>query len=191
MGHRLIGSVVQEENLKNSIDSLRLIGPTPKFRLIGSKCSGTKVTRLSGVDCIKKFHSRTIYTSAILIHWLSSVFATIINAFILTSKTYEYCRQYWTKLICCISALEKWSSSSSHAEIIWDTRIQIYFVSRTINRYNKLGTLKGAPWSGRPRSVRTPVARWKIKKILSRKPTPQANCRKSIYLENICSMTYF
>ena len=36
---RLIGSLS-----KNSINSLRLIG---------SKCSGTKVTRLSGADCIE------------------------------------------------------------------------------------------------------------------------------------------
>ena len=49
---RLIESLGQEQNHNNSINSLRLIGPTPKFRLIGSKCSGTKVTRLSGVDCV-------------------------------------------------------------------------------------------------------------------------------------------
>ena len=67
-GHRSIGSLGQEQNHKNSVNSLRLIGSTPKFRLIGSKYSGTKVIRLSGVDGIYKINSQSDSNDQILMY---------------------------------------------------------------------------------------------------------------------------
>ena len=50
--HRLIGSLGKRQNHINSVNLLRLIGPTHLFRLIGSKWTGPDVTLLSGVYCI-------------------------------------------------------------------------------------------------------------------------------------------
>ena len=44
----------KRQNHINSITLLRLIGPTPLFRLIGSKWPGPDATILSGVYCIYK-----------------------------------------------------------------------------------------------------------------------------------------
>ena len=87
LGHRLIGSLGQEHNHKNNNDSLRFIGSTPKFCSIGSKCPGTKVTRLSGIDCTgwllspvpcKTYHNFIYYKLLILMYTLVT-YETIIN----------------------------------------------------------------------------------------------------------------
>ena len=72
------------------------------------------------------------------------------------------------------AVIQLWKNGHRQADIWKSLGTREYtrsFVSRTINRYNKLGTLKDAPRSGRPRSVRTPVVRRKIRQMLSRKPT--------------------
>ena len=51
LGHWLIGLLVREQNNKNNINSIHLIEPTPKFRLIGSRMSWRDVTKLHGVYC--------------------------------------------------------------------------------------------------------------------------------------------
>ena len=48
----LIGSLGKRQNHINSVNLLRLIEPTPIFRLIGSKWTGPDVTLLSGAYCI-------------------------------------------------------------------------------------------------------------------------------------------
>ena len=66
-----------------------------------------------------------------------------------------------------------WLNGHRQAEILKSLGSKNYtrsFISRTISRYNKYGTLKDAPRSGRPRSVRTTAAKRKVKQMIMRKP---------------------
>ena len=72
----LIGSLGKRQNHINSVNLLRLIGPTPLFRLIGSKWLGPDVT-LSRIYCIsfpvlRSWHlslaSSNIHTNIIHVH---------------------------------------------------------------------------------------------------------------------------
>ena len=72
------------------------------------------------------------------------------------------------------AVIQLWKNGHRQADIRKSPGTREYtrsFVSRTIDRYTKYCTLKDAPRSGRPRSVRNPAVRKNVRQMLSRKPT--------------------
>ena len=69
------------------------------------------------------------------------------------------------------AVIQLWKNGHRQADIRNSLGTRGYtrsFVSRTIYRYSKHRTLKDAPCSGRPRTIRTPAVRRNVRQMLSR-----------------------